>query len=589
MCGIIGINEKNKPLITESAELFRYRGPDAFGIFADAQVTLGHNRLSIIDLDARSNQPMWDEAGEMAVVFNGEIYNFKELKEKLSGKYHFCTASDTEILLYAYREYGEDMGRYLRGMYAFAIYDKNRKRIYLSRDHLGIKPLYYTHRDGMFAFSSEIKGIIHILKEKYGDVLLNQEGVDMYKVLGYIPSPATLYKDVWKFERSSFLVFDLENRRIEKIASFMPKVEEIRDVKDLADTVEQSILKHLISDVPVGVFFSGGTDSSLIAAVLHKHGVDLETFSIRMARKKEDEKYFQAITGHLSLRSQVFDFGAKEFDEIYHEVMEKIDEPLSDNSLFPTYYLSKQAARSVKVVLSGEGGDEYFYGYPRSKILFSFSSEKCDYCITMLDRLYFATPSFFWKNRLFEKLFQAARQPISYYLVHMSPARDLATLAEWERVKEEFRKKGVSPMEFDKIFYLENDLLRKTDLATSYNSIEGRVPLLDANIVLNAPYFAGAHLKGGVLKSLLKKILTNYLPLELVYRGKSGFGMDMRSYFHKSKYLKADLHRALKFLSERGSVDMKRKEDDIDRVIEKYPNFCFSLVSLFYVMRNNEK
>lgn len=589
MCGIIGINEKNESLIMESAELFRYRGPDAFGIFSDAQVTLGHNRLSIIDLDARSDQPLWDEAREVAIVFNGEIYNFKELRKKLSGKYHFRTASDTEALLYAYREYGEDVGRYLRGMYAFSIYDKNKKRIYLFRDHLGIKPLYYTHRDGMFAFSSEIKGITHIFKEKYGEVRLNQEGIDMYKVLGYIPSPTTLYKDVWKLERSSFLVFDTENRRIEKIASFIPKVEEVCDVKDLADTIEQSILNHLISDVPVGVFFSGGTDSSLIAAVLHKHNINLETFSIRMGRKKEDEKYFQAIVRHLSLKSQVFDFGVKEFDEIYHEVMEKIDEPLSDNSLFPTYYLSKQAARSVRVVLSGEGGDEYFYGYPRSKILFNFSSEKCDSYITMLDRFYFATPSFFGKNRLFEKLFQAVGQPISYYLVHMSPARDLATLAEWKRTKEEFRKKGVSPMEFDPVFYLENDPLRKTDLVTSYNSIECRVPLLDPNIVLSAPYFAGIHLEGGILKASLKKILASYLPAELVYRGKSGFGMDMLSYFYKSQYLKIDLHRAIKFLSEQGIVDMKWKEDDIGRAIEKYPNFCFSLISLFYAMRNNEK
>lgn len=588
MCGIIGINEKNESLVAESAKLFQYRGPDAFGLFSDEYITLGHNRLSIIDTATRSNQPMWDELGGVAVVFNGEIYNFKNLREKLSKKYNFRTTSDTEVLLYLYLEYGENMATYLDGMYAFAIYDKNKKQIYLFRDHAGIKPLYYIHRDGYFAFSSEIKGLTHILREKYGEASLSQEGIDMYKVLGYIPAPFTLYKDIWKLEHSSFLVFDLENKKIEKTAIFRPVVKEVRDIEEFEETIEQSILGSLIADVPVGVFFSGGTDSSLIVAVLHKHNIDLETFSIRMAEKEEDKKYFQAIVKHLSIKSQAFDFGVKEFDEIYHDVMNKIDEPLADSSLFPTYYLSKQAARKVKVVLSGEGGDEYFYGYPRSKILANFNTKKCDFRITLLDRLYFITPSFFGKNRFFEILFQKVGQPVSYYLVHMSPARDLATVKEWERIKEEFQKKNVPPMEFDPIFYLENDPLRKTDLATSYNSIEGRVPLLGASIILNAPYFASTHLKGGVLKSSLKKILEKYLPPQLVYRGKSGFGMDMRIYFRTSKYLKNDLYDALKFLSDRNVSDIKWKEQDVERAIEKYPNFCLSLVSLFYVMKNNE-
>lgn len=588
MCGIIGINEKNESLIAESANLFHYRGPDAFGIFSDENITLGHNRLSIIDLDHRSNQPMWDEAREIAIVFNGEIYNFKELREKLSAKYNFRTSSDTEVLLYLYREHGEEMGRYLDGMYAFAIYDKNKKLIYLFRDHLGIKPLYYTHCDGFFAFSSEMKGITHILKEKHIKFPLNKEGAGMYKIFGYIPSPNTLYKNIWKLERSSFLVFDLKNKCIEKIVSFVPKVKEIYEVKEIVNTVEQAIISHLVSDVPVGVFFSGGTDSSLIAAVLHSHGVNLETFSIRIAGKNEDEKYFKAIARHLSLKSKVFDFGVNEFDEIYHDVMDNIDEPISDNSIFPTYYLSKQAARSVKVVLSGEGGDEYFYGYPRSKTLSSFNSSARDFHITMLDRLYFATPSFFGKNYVFEKLFKATGQPISYYLIHMSPIRDLATLAEWKHAKEEFQKKDVSPMEFDTVFYLENDLLRKTDFATSCNSIEGRVPLLDANIVLNASHFSGLHFTGGVLKSLLKKILAKHIPAELVYRGKSGFGMDMRLYFRESKYLKADLLKAIDFLLEQRIIDMKWKKRDIYRAIDKYPNFCFALVSLFYSIRNQQ-
>jgi asparagine synthase (glutamine-hydrolysing) len=159
MCGIIGINWKDEESVRYALGLFKYRGPDASGVFCDEEITLGHNRLSIIDVDARANQPMWDEAGEIAIVFNGEIYNFKELQKELSGKYHFRTESDTEALLYAYREYGEDLGSYLRGMFAFAIYDKNKSRLCLFRDHMGIKPLYYAYKNGFLSFSSELKGL----------------------------------------------------------------------------------------------------------------------------------------------------------------------------------------------------------------------------------------------------------------------------------------------------------------------------------------------------------------------------------------------------------------------------------------------
>lgn len=585
MCGIIGINENNEGLVRNSAQCFKYRGPDAFGVFADDSVTLGHNRLSIIDLDARSNQPMWDEAREVAIVFNGEIYNFKEIKSKLSNKYLFNTASDTEVLIYAYKEWGVKMSGRIQGMFAFAVYDSIFKKIILMRDHAGIKPLYYYAKDGLFVFASELKGIVKMLKSKNNLLELDRNAIDLYMALGYIPSPYTLYKNISKLPKSSYLEYDLKNKSISANGIYQSGSVDVNQEKEYKDLIEKKILAHLVSDVPVGVFFSGGTDSSLIAAILHKYNINLETFSIAINYKSDDQYYFNKISNYLDIKSHVYNFDIKEFDEVYEEVMSKIDEPTYDNSIFPTYFVSKKASEKVKVVLSGEGGDEFFYGYPRSLTLNKLNHKR-DYSLNFLDLLFFALPPFKSKNFIFERLFIFFGKPMSFYLIHMSPARDKMTLQQWRAVKMEFRKRSISPLELDQEFYLENDLLRKIDFATSYASIEGRVPLLDIDIINNSKNFEENKLENGILKSFLKKILASYLPGELVYRNKSGFGINLAQIFKKSQHLKRDLDEAFIYLHEKGIYDRKTGNHDV--LTQKYPNFCFALISLYRTFKNHE-
>jgi len=472
-------------------------------------------------------------------------------------------------------------------MFAFAIYDKNKSRLCLFRDHMGIKPLYYAYKNGFLSFSSELKGLTSLFSVQGVGLEPDPGALEFYAVFGYIPSPYTLYHDIAKLPKSSWLFFDLATKAPPKIFSYSLRDVAVTTRNEFMQLIEERTLEHLASDVPVGVFFSGGTDSSLIASILHKYGINLKAFSIQMRGKEEDAYYFTEISKRLGLHTEMHSFGVKEFDEIYPTVMKNIDEPISDNSIFPTYYLSKKAAEEVKVVLSGEGGDELFLGYPRNLALERIRGKAEGY--TLLDALYTHLPFFRGKNFLFERLFMWTRQPVSYYLVHMSPSRGFASSAAWHHAKELIVESGVEPLALDREFYLENNLLKKIDMATSYASIEGRVPLLDRGIVANASRFNQFHLEGGVLKAMLKKILTQYLPPELVYRGKSGFGMDLHQYFKESRYLKQDLERAIAFFTKKGMLLPKHLLQRQDVFIQRSPNYCFSLISLYYAFQNTQK
>lgn len=588
MCGIIGINESNEGLVRKAAQRFCYRGPDASGFFSDERVTLGHHRLAIVDLDARANQPMADDMGTVEVVFNGEIYNFKELRAELEQKYTFRTTSDTEVLLYAYREWGSTMACRLQGMFALGIYDMTQGKIILMRDHAGIKPLYYYAHDGVMVFASELKGVVAALRAKNIHPVLDEKALDLYFVFGYIPSPYSIYIGVRKLERASLLEYDLALKKIIRQETYKSEYARVQSKEEYAALLEKKILAHLAADVPVGVFFSGGTDSSLVVSVLHKYGINLETFSIGIDYKTDDGFYFRKIAEHLGITSHVFDFTIAEFDRVYEPVMSRMDEPTSDNSIFPTYFVSAKAAEHVKVVLSGEGGDEYFYGYPRSLVLHGLNGygEYFDRRVSVIDLLFFLTPSYTAKNYFFERLFRLCRMPYSYYLLAMSPSRDNMSLRQWRLAKKEIRGRNIRPMALDQELYLENDLLRKTDFATSYASIEGRVPLLDIEIIQNAKKFEVEKLTGGVLKAFLKSILAEYLPAELVYRNKSGFGTNMQRNFEQSQYLKKDLETALIYLAKKNICCFSRHR--MDAYMKRYPNYCFALISLYYALHNTE-
>ena len=300
-----------------------------------------------------------------------------------------------------------------------------------------------------------------------------------------------------------------------------------------------------------------------------------------MSHKKEDKEFFTNISKHLNIKSNVYKFGDTEFDQVYSKVMNKLDEPFVDASVFPTYYVSKQAAKKVKVVLSGEGGDEYFYGYARHKTLYSLRN-KADYKMTWLDNLYFGLPKFKQKNYLFKILFRLNQQPLSFYLASKSIGKDLVF---WAKCKKEMEKQQLKPLEIDKKLYLENVLLRKIDLATSYNSIEGRVPLLDIDFIQSSDNFEDKKLEEGQLKAPLKEILCSYLPKNLVYRGKSGFGVDMRHQFKRSAQLKEDYAKAVEYLKKRDLLPRKFKKSNPEWYLSRVPNFCFSIIVLYYTLK----
>lgn len=585
MCGILGINEDNKPLVTKAARTIAYRGPDAFGISADGKVTLGHNRLSIIDLDARSTQPFFDASGKTGIVYNGEIYNYQKLKDELqkTGKYQFRTTSDTEVLLYAYQEWGEAMVSRLEGMYAFAIYDAVRERIVLCTDQAAIKPLFYAHTGGTFVFASEAKTILAMLREKGLPVRVDTGALSLYYALGCIPAPRTLYEGVCRLQPRVWGVYDLQANTYTQTLYPLPELS-AHTPHEMQERIEESVRRHLVADVPVGLFFSGGTDSSLIAAALHKMDIQLEAFCVEIADRPEDAQYSREIAKALGLSLHEYAFGPKEFDEVYKTVVERLDEPLADSSVFPTYFVAHKAAEKVKVVLSGEGGDEYFFGYPRSYPLQKLMGTRLDAETNLVERLFFVLPAFRGKNKLFEKLFVWLRRPVAFYLLTMSPTKSRMGFAAWREAKRALAAGVAGPETLDADVYLPNDLLRKTDMATMYNSIEGRVPLLAPDIMAAARATPQLLSGRGELKPLLKKILSLYVPKRLVYRKKTGFGLRTKSFFAQSAYMRGDLRAAVEYLSTRGYllVDVPQEGE----LVARYPNLCWQLLSLYHVLRN---
>lgn len=573
MCAIIGASGRNSPALKAAAQTIRYRGPDATEFYESDAFSLGHHRLSIIDLDPRANQPMANERGNIRIVFNGEIYNFKELRSELEFVRPFHTTSDTEVILRGYEKWGIDVVKKLKGMFALAILDEAKRKVFLARDHAGIKPLYYYQNGGELVFASEVKAVAKYLREIGKPLEIDREAVGLFLAFGYVPAPQTILKHILRLPAATIAEFDLVSH------SFLlsPFDTEVRHVlpAELETLVEEKILKHLVADVPIGLFFSGGTDSSLIAAVLHKHNADLSTWSIRLPGK-QDAKAFEGISAQLNLKSQIAEFGPKELDAVFEEVLSRLDEPLADNSIFPTYFVSKLAAKKVKIVLSGEGGDEYFLGYPRMRVLGGLRRVSAK--LGLVDRLFYVTPDFPGKNRFFLMLFEKAGDAVGYYLLAMSPGRNLVPKEVWAEARR-IVADVQDPLSFDAKLYLENDLLRKTDLATMYNSIEGRVPFLDPDVIALARRISPVeHFADGTTKAVLKHMLARLVPREFVYRGKSGFGMDLRHFWTASEKLGPALQEAEASLARHGVI--LPLEAGWAQYTERYPNFVFGLITL---------
>lgn len=546
MCGITGFVSpkfKNEHLHQMTHSL-KHRGPDAEGYFYDESscVGLGHRRLSIIDLSDHANQPMKSHCERYVMVFNGEVYNYKEIATNI--KRNWKTRSDTEVILEAFVEYGEDFVHYLNGMFAIAIWDKFENKLYLFRDRFGIKPLLYFFDGTTFAFASELKALLSLKLPKE----LNKEAIKDYLFLEYIPQEQTIFNHYFKLKPSHCLTFKDDELEIKQYYDIIDKLKPNNTIseKEALDTLKEKLIQSIelrkISDVPIGSFLSGGTDSSLICSIFQEiSNSPIETFNIGFDVPEYDEStYATKVARHLKTNHHyelVDDTEAKKYIE---HIIDYYDEPFAVPATIPTSILSQKTKEYVTVALSGDGGDELFMGYgyynwytrieklkklggnsavKLASILLSTLNNKNKRASRVMDIPDFGNS---WIHIWSQEQYMFTEKEITQ--LFNEPYKHTSTLQNWQKIDA----LPINPFEkislFDIQNYLANDLLHKVDIASMSAGLELRVPMLDHRLVefaINLPL--EYKIKGGEQKYLLKKLLSNYLPQELVYRQKWGF------------------------------------------------------------------
>jgi asparagine synthase (glutamine-hydrolysing) len=558
MCGIAGfINTKDtrpraerEALLDEMCRVIRHRGPDEQGMMVDETAALGMRRLSIIDLKT-GQQPIYDESGNLVIVFNGEIYNFRELKAELEKLGHrFKTNSDTETIVHAYEEFGAECLRHLRGMFAFAIWDKAKKELFIARDRVGKKPLYYAVTgDGEFVFGSEPKVLLaHGRVKREVDLA----ALDAYLSFGYVPDPLCIFKDVRKLEAGHYLVW--RDGKVEIRGYWDFEYKEIRArkeedyIEELRELIRDAVNVRLISEVPLGAFLSGGVDSSAVVGNMARlMDQPVKTFSIGFNEDSFNElKYARIAAEHFGTEHHEF-IVTPDLCGVVDELVWHFDEPFADSSALPTYMVSKMARQFVTVVLSGDGGDELFAGYTR------YVTDKKRAGLDRLPRalragllqpvsemLPHSAPG---KNYLYNASLDAVDRYIDN-ISHFSPLRKKALYSDglkqnlngtFQTGEQLFRRfaAGVETGDpVDKLLYLDSktylpgDILTKVDRMTMAASLEARVPLLDHKLiefVTKIP--AGLKLKGLETKYIFKRAMQGLVPESILNRPKQGFGV----------------------------------------------------------------
>ena len=578
MCGIAGffhVDSARKPdrdVIRRMTATLFHRGPDAEGIFVDDRIALGHRRLSIIDLTEAANQPVSSEEGDVWAVFNGEVYNFRDLRGVLRKRGHvFKSRGDSEVIVHAYEEWGEGCFERFDGMLACAIYDRKRRRLLLARDRFGKKPLYYTFQNGVFAFASEIKA----LKKHPGLTFkFDINDVARYFVYDYVPGLQTIFKGVYRLEPGSYAVVDLDDPGFGKyegkpLASvkyweleFSPKLDISFDEakKRLRELLVKAVEKRLVSDVPLGVFLSGGIDSSSIlwALVELRSPSEIETFSIGFREKSYDESsYSKRVAEYFGVNHHFKVFDIDVLMEIFDEVTGSVDEPFADYSIFPTYLLSSFARDYITVALSGDGGDEFLAGYDPfvavkiSRIidLLPFIAisgmKKFSHLVPVSER----NMSFGFRLRRFLDGFanEIDKDPVlrnqvwlgsfNYRNLPMDDSfRDPVFLYEptLKAVREDIDYIDRVSCAYAKT-YLVDDILFKVDRASMLNSLEVRCPFLDTELVeFLARLPSRYRIKGLRTKHLLKEAMKDLLPDFVVRRSKKGFGIPIAGWLREN-------------------------------------------------------
>jgi asparagine synthase (glutamine-hydrolysing) len=570
VCGITGFWDFRK-LATKAdlslmTDTLAHRGPDDAGLFFDFTLGLGlgHRRLAIIDLSSQARQPMGNDSGSIWLTFNGEIYNYRELREELISKGHqFRTNSDTEVIVRSYEQCGIQCISRFRGMFAFVLWDVTRNKLFLVRDRLGVKPLYYFWDGYLLLFASELKALeaYHGFKRD-----LDPESLALYLRLGYVPSPRCIYANTFKVRPGCYIEASADSSLSEVCYWDLFEISKASPVEKSEAEIEQELLSilceafsyRLVSDVPVGIFLSGGIDSSLVAAILKcEVGKSLQAVTVGFDDDDTDESFWaSAVAKHLGMEHIEVHCSFKEALDIVPKLSEIYDEPFSDNSAIPTYLICKKAREHVKVVLSGDGGDEFFCGYNfygqynsfwekisyipiLQAILSRFGRSGYKAFVTKLINLCWRP--FAHKNpyilsdkiNRWSSIITASDFLEAYVLAKSNWSQEqlkcLAPDLESDIPFVDFPKFYHGPlpamMLFDAKIYLPDDLLVKVDRASMSVGLEAREPLLDHKLV---EYALSLPLKykysNRTTKYILKRILYKYLPRELVDRPKRGFG-----------------------------------------------------------------
>jgi asparagine synthase (glutamine-hydrolysing) len=577
MCGIAGIltksqiSEADHVLLRRMADVLVHRGPDGEGFYFDRSIGLAHRRLSIIDLEG-GKQPLSNEDGTVWITFNGEIYNYLELREQLIQKGHkFVTSSDTEVIVHLYEEKGEDFVSHLRGMFAIALWDARNKRLLLTRDRVGKKPLFYAMLKDSVFFASEMKSLLQIPgfpKE------LDREALIDYFSLLYVPAPKSIFRHVRKVRPAHYVVIDSQGIREKAYWDISFDETEIKSeerwCEELLSVYREAVRLRLRSDVPLGAFLSGGVDSSSVVALMSgMNGRRVNTCSVGFDEEEFDE----------SLHAAAF---AKRLDTDHYEervradavsIIDRLawfyDEPFADSSAVPTYYVSRAARRRVTVALSGDGGDENFAGYRRYH--HDLLENRCrSYVPEEIRRPLFETlgrwyPKLDWAPRVFraQATFRAfARTPVEGYFYSVSGIKPetIQLLLSGDLLRS---LNGYSPLTFFEGFYnrpkkadhlsrlqyldmktyLVDDILVKVDRASMANSLEVRCPILDHKFMeLAARIPPALKLKDGQGKYIFKRALSSLLPKDVLTRRKQGFAVPVASWFRgELKPMAADM------------------------------------------------
>ncbi|MBU4352928.1 MAG: asparagine synthase (glutamine-hydrolyzing), partial [Nanoarchaeota archaeon] len=454
MCGIVGFNWNDKQLLKKMSDTIIHRGPDQFGYFEDKGISLGHRRLSIIDLSEKAKQPMFNEDNSIVLVYNGEIYNFKELRKELQKKGHkFNSETDSEVVLHAYEEYGENCVLKFNGMFAFAIWDSKNQKLFLARDRSGIKPLYYWYKDGKMIFASEIKSI---LEDKEVKRIINSNSLGQFLERKTVFGNETFFKDIKKLLPGQTLILQKKEIILKNFYSlnFTNNEDNLNFNKEFDNVIKDM----LVSDVPLGVFLSGGLDSSLVTAFMAKHTKNLNTFTVGFDLSTDEFKFAKKVAEKFSTNHHELNISFKDMTNVLDKIVWHMDEPIADPAIIPTFIMSKFAKKKVSVCLIGEGSDELFAGYSKYKL-----------SKLLPKQVYFAISDVVFNNREKKKLLKK-----DYYQ---------PTSKSFIKPYFKIKNKICAAMAFDFKEVMPNYQLMKIDKMTMANSLEARVPFLDNRII----------------------------------------------------------------------------------------------------------